>query len=110
VNLALPPISRTRARTGRAHDTEHDGAVGQGHLEDDGGPGDDSSDVVESARGGARRPREADAAARSGARARATIAERSDGAAARESWPLYRATADRTPAGAILRPVVPRAM
>jgi hypothetical protein len=50
-NLALPPISRTRARTGRASDVEEDGEPAQAHLEDDGGHAEDGGDVVEAARG-----------------------------------------------------------
>jgi hypothetical protein len=53
-NLALPPMSRTRARAGRVHDAEDYGAAAQARPEDDGGHGDDSVDVVEAPRGSAR--------------------------------------------------------
>jgi hypothetical protein len=53
VKLALPPLSRPRARTDHA-DTGDDGGEGEAHLEDDGGHGDDNADVVEVARAAAR--------------------------------------------------------
>jgi hypothetical protein len=52
--LVLPPISRTRARTGRVPETEDEGETAQANLEDEGGQGDDDGNVVEVARGGAR--------------------------------------------------------
>jgi hypothetical protein len=54
VNLALPPISRTRARPARTPDAEDDGEAAEAHLEEDAGHGDDQGDVVEVGRGGAR--------------------------------------------------------
>jgi hypothetical protein len=51
VNLARPPIARTRART---PDTEDDGEAAQAHLEEDAGQGDDQGDAVEVGRGSTR--------------------------------------------------------